>query len=56
MNWDSVHICLPIQIKTSTTETANMEENLITVNNSFSHWIFLEVKRYRDDLQNFTND
>ena len=56
MNWDSVHIFLPIQIKASTTETVNMEENLNAVNNSFSHWIFLDIQRDEDDLKIFTND
>ena len=45
MNWNSVHNFLLIQIKTITTETADMDANVITVNNSFAHWIFLDNKR-----------
>lgn len=56
MNWDSVHIFLPIEIKTSTTETVNMEENLNAVNNSFPHGIFLDTQRDGDDLKIFIND
>lgn len=39
MNWNSVHICLPIQIKKNLQATSDMDANMITVNNCFTHWI-----------------
>ena len=38
MNWNSVHICLPTKIKSSTNEANNIAANMKTLNNSFVHW------------------
>ena len=37
MNWNSVHICLPIQIRNSTTEAADKDAAMITVNKLLAH-------------------
>lgn len=52
MNWNSVHICLPIQIRNSTTEAADKDAAMITVNKLLAHWIKeITIKRYGDNLQ-----
>ena len=46
----SMNIVLPIQIKKSTDNTANV--NLITVNNFFCHWLKeINTRRYPDNLR-----
>ena len=39
MNWNSVDIYLPIQIKKSTNVASDLDATTITVNNFFAHWI-----------------
>lgn len=52
MNWNSVHICSPIQIKKSSQATADIDKNMIAVNKFFSHCFKeIDIKRYRADLQ-----
>ena len=52
MNWNSVYIYLPIQIIKNTHATADIDANMITVNNFFTYWIKeIDIKRYGDDLQ-----
>ena len=52
MNLNSVHICLPIQIKIKTDPTDNVPAGTITENNLFAHWIKeIDIKQYGDDLQ-----
>ena len=51
MNWNNVHICLPIQIKKSTNETNDINAVMVTVTIFFAHWIKeIDTKRYRDDF------
>ena len=38
-NLNSLHICFPIRIRKATDATANIEGNMMTVNNFFAHWI-----------------
>ena len=47
MNWNSVHICLRIQIKKSTNEANDLDAAMITVNNFFAQWIMeTDIKLY----------
>ena len=52
MNWNSVHICLPIQVLKSPATTSDIDANAIAVNNFLAHWIKeIDIKRYGDELQ-----
>ena len=49
-NYSGISIVLPIQIKKSTDKTANV--NVITVNNTFCHWLNeIDARRYPDDVR-----
>ena len=37
VNPNSIHICFPIKIKKQTSKDANIDSNIITVNNFFAH-------------------
>ena len=39
VNLNSIHICFPIKIKKATNKVANIENDLITINNFFAHWV-----------------
>ena len=39
MNWNSVHICFPIQIKKSMAVPNDINANMVTVNKCFVRWI-----------------
>ena len=57
MNWNSVHICLPIKVKSNTNEAKDIAANMITVNYSFAHWIKeIDIKRQEEDLQTFATN
>ena len=44
------HLCFPIKIKTNV--NTDIDNNMITVNNFFAHWIKkINVTRYGDDVQ-----
>lgn len=52
MNWNSVHIYLPIKIKSRTIAANNIPANTMTVNNFFTHCVKeIEIKRCRENLQ-----
>ena len=38
VNPNGIHICLPIKIKKATNKAAEIDNNLITINNFFAHW------------------
>ena len=49
-NFNGIRICFPIKTKKRTHETNNIRDDLITMNNIFTHWIKeIEIKRYVDD-------
>ena len=39
VNPANIHICFPIKIKKKSDNTANIDDNLITVNSFFAHWV-----------------
>ena len=49
-NYSSMELVLPIQFTKSTNNAAQMDGNIITVNNFFGHWITdIDIRRYPDD-------
>ena len=47
VNPNSIHICFPIKIKKKSNKNADIDSDLITVNNFFVHWIKeISVTRY----------
>ena len=47
VNPNSIHICFPIKIKKKSNNNADIDSDLITVNNFFVHWIKeISVTRY----------
>ena len=49
-NFNGIRICFPIKTKKRTHETNNIRDDLITMDNIFTHWIKeIEIKRYVDD-------
>ena len=50
LNYSTMCLVLPIQFTKKTTKTAQMDDELITVNNFFGHWIKdIDRRRYPDD-------
>ena len=50
VNPNSIHVCFPIKIKKKSNNNADIDGNLITVNNFFAHWIKeISVIRYGSD-------
>ena len=39
VNPNGIHICFPIKIKRKTNNAADIDTDLITVNNCFVHWV-----------------
>ena len=55
INWNSVHICFFIKIKSKTNNANNTDAAMIMDNNFFVHWINeIDIKQYGDDLQFIT--
>ena len=51
MNWNSVHLWLPILIKSKANAAYNIDAAVITVNIFFAHWIKeIKIKHYGGDL------
>ena len=49
-NPDSMHICFPVKIKKVSDESADIDSDLITVNNFFAHFIKeISIMRYGND-------
>ena len=57
-NYSSIKLLLPIQITKNTTKTAQLDGDMITVNNFFARWITdIDIRRYSDDTRILpTND
>ena len=50
VNPNSIHVCFPMKIKKKSNNNADIDGNLITVNNFFAHWIKeISVIRYGSD-------
>ena len=46
-----MEICIPIQLTKKSVKTAQLDANMITVNNFFGHWFTdIDVRRYLDDM------
>ena len=51
-NPDSLHICFPVKIKKVSDKSADIDSDLITVNNFFAHFIKqISIMRYGNDKQ-----
>ena len=51
-NYSSMELVLSIQFTKKTAKTAQMDANMITVNNFFGHWIKdIDIRRYPDDTR-----
>ena len=53
MNWNTVHICLPIKIKSSINEANDIAANIITVIIFFAHWIKKMILRATEMILKF---
>lgn len=52
INWNSIHICFPIEIKSKADDHNDILVNTITVNNVFAYWIKeIDIKRHLDNSQ-----
>ena len=52
VNPANIHICFPIKIKKSAGNTANIDADLITVNDFFAHWIKeISITKYGSDKE-----
>ena len=50
MNFNSVHVCFPIKIKSNADNINDVPVRTIAVNNFFAHWLKeVDIKRYDDD-------
>ena len=49
VNPNSIHICIPIKRKKKTNKDADIDSNMITVNNFFAHWVKeISMTKYDD--------
>ena len=54
MNFHNVHLVFPMKIKKRTNADQNIDDDEITVNNFFAHWIKeIDIKCYGDDVPVF---
>ena len=52
INPSNIHICFSIKIKKKTDNTADINADLITVNNFFAHWIQeVSITKYGNDKE-----
>ena len=52
VNPNTIHICFAMKIKKASDKTANIEADMITVNNCFGHLVKeISITRYRHDKQ-----
>ena len=52
VNPSNVHICFPIEIKKKSDNTADIDKDLITVNNFFAHWVKeISITKYGSDKE-----
>ena len=51
-NLSNIHICFPIKIKKKSDKTADIDSDLITVNNFFAHWVNeISITKYGSDKE-----
>ena len=52
MNPSNIHICFPIKIKKKSSNSSNIDADMITVNNFFAHWVKEDsIKKYRSNKE-----
>ena len=52
LNPNSIHICFPMKIKKASEQTADIDADIITVNNFFGHLVKeINITRYGHDKQ-----
>ena len=52
VNPANIHICFPIKIKKKSDNTADIDADLITVNNFFAHWVKeISITKYGSDKE-----
>ena len=52
VNPSNIHICFPIKIKTKSSNTADIDADLIPVNNFFGHWVKeVSITKYGSDKE-----
>ena len=50
-NYSTMLVCIPIKFTKRTSKTAQLDANMITVNNFFGHWFTnVDIRRYPDDM------
>ena len=51
MNFHSIHLVFPMKIKKKSNVATNIDDDEITVNNFFAHWIKeIDIKRLGEDV------
>ena len=52
VNPANIHICFPIKIKKKSNNSSDIDDDLITVNNFFAHWVKeLSITKYGSDRE-----
>ena len=52
VNPANIHICFPIKIKKKSNNSSDIDDNLITVNNFFAHWVKeISITKYGSDRE-----
>ena len=50
-NYSTMPVCIPIKFTKRTSKTAQLDPNMITVNNFFGCWLTdVDIRRYPDDI------
>ena len=50
-SYSTMLVCIPIKFTKRTSKTAQLDANMITVNNFFGHWFTdIDIRRYPDDM------
>ena len=48
----NIHICFPIKIKKKSNNSSDIDNDLITVNNFFAHWVKeISITKYGSDKE-----
>ena len=51
-HFNNMHLCIPLQIKKSTYTANDIDDDLMTLNNFFAHFIKeINISRYSDDIR-----
>ena len=52
VNPSNIHICFPIKIKKKTNNNSDIDDDMITVNNFFAHWVKeISITKYGSDKE-----